>query len=199
MSTSQSSLWIWSLCLKIRVVFPPSILWGYILCTKYVIYWALSIDITLIYSYMWDLTSWAHIWCVSGFVLKTGCYRVVSEQYWLWDASLVKTGRFKVYKLLQKPLLYEPWYFLLYYISTLVIYLYLGAYFEVFVLIFTPWFDMLLELSLITFLHNLKTSLRIVTPSTMRTIVSQVESMIELCTFSSLLNCHYASACFEFL
>jgi len=23
---------------------------------------------------MWDLTSWAHIWCVSGFVLKTGCY-----------------------------------------------------------------------------------------------------------------------------
>ena len=28
----------------------------------------------LIYSYMWDLTSWAHIWCVYGFVLKTGCY-----------------------------------------------------------------------------------------------------------------------------
>ena len=23
--------------------------------------------------YMWDLTSWTHIWCVSGFVLKTGC------------------------------------------------------------------------------------------------------------------------------
>ena len=23
---------------------------------------------------MWDLTFWAHIWCVSGFVLKTGCY-----------------------------------------------------------------------------------------------------------------------------
>jgi hypothetical protein len=23
---------------------------------------------------MWDLTSWTHIWCVSGFVLKTGCY-----------------------------------------------------------------------------------------------------------------------------
>ena len=23
---------------------------------------------------MRDLTSWAHIWCVPGFVLKTGCY-----------------------------------------------------------------------------------------------------------------------------
>ena len=23
---------------------------------------------------MCDLTSWAHIWCVSGFVLKTRCY-----------------------------------------------------------------------------------------------------------------------------
>ena len=39
-STSQSSLWIWSLCLNIRVVFPLSILWGYIpftntLCNKY--------------------------------------------------------------------------------------------------------------------------------------------------------------------
>ena len=71
--------------------------------------------------------------------------------------------------------------FVLYYISTLAIHLYLGAYFEVFVLIFTPWFDMLLELFLITFLHNLKTSLRIVTLR--RMIVSHVESMIELCTF----------------
>ena len=43
--------------------------------TKYVIYWTLSIDITLIYSYMWDLTSRAHIWCVFGFVLKIGCYK----------------------------------------------------------------------------------------------------------------------------
>jgi len=33
----------------------------------------------------------------------------------------------------------------------------------------------------------------------MRTIVSQVESMIELCTFSALLNCHYAYDCFECL
>ena len=24
---------------------------------------------------MWDLTFWAHIWCVSGFVLKIRCYR----------------------------------------------------------------------------------------------------------------------------
>ena len=44
------------------------------LYTKYIIYWALSFDITLICSYMWDLTFRAHIWCVSGFVLKTGCY-----------------------------------------------------------------------------------------------------------------------------
>ena len=130
--------------------------------------------------------------------------------------------------MLQKLLLYEPWYFLIYYISTLAIRLYLGAYFKVFVLIstpwfdmflepsltiflhhrkrsfriftltnrlylgayfkvfvliFTPWFDMLLELSLTTFLQNPKMSLRIVTPNTMRTIVSQVESMIDLCTF----------------
>ena len=55
--------------------------------------------------------------------------------------------------------------------------------FEDFVLIFTPWFDMLLELFLITLLRNLKISLKIVTPNTIRTIVSQVESMIELCTF----------------
>ena len=39
-STSQSSLWIWSLRQKIRVDFPLSILWGYItftntLCNKY--------------------------------------------------------------------------------------------------------------------------------------------------------------------
>ena len=39
-STSQSSLWIWSLRLKIRVDFPLSILWGYFpftntLCNKY--------------------------------------------------------------------------------------------------------------------------------------------------------------------
>ena len=42
---------------------------------------------------------------------------------------------------------------------------------------------MLLELSLITFLRDLKKSLRIVTPSIIRTIVSQVESIIELCIF----------------
>ena len=35
-----------------------------------------SFDITFIYSYMWDLTYWAHIWCASGFVLKTGCYNL---------------------------------------------------------------------------------------------------------------------------
>ena len=34
----------------------------------------MSFDITLICSYMWYLTSWAHIWCVSGFVLN-GCYK----------------------------------------------------------------------------------------------------------------------------
>ena len=94
-----------------------------------------------------------------------------------------KTGRFKVYKLLQKSLLYEPWYFLLYYISTFAIHLYLSANFKVFVLIFTPWSDMFLELLLTTFLRNPKMSLQIVTPSTIKTIVSQVESMIELCIF----------------
>ena len=41
-STSQSSLWIWSLCLKIGVDFLLSILWGYFsftntLCNKYLI------------------------------------------------------------------------------------------------------------------------------------------------------------------
>ena len=35
----------------------------------------MSFDITLIYSYMWHLTFWAHIWYVSGFDLKTRCYR----------------------------------------------------------------------------------------------------------------------------
>ena len=44
----------------------------FILSTLYIEH--LSFDITLIYSYMLDLTSWAHIWCVSGFVLKTRCY-----------------------------------------------------------------------------------------------------------------------------
>ena len=29
----------------------------------------------LICSYMWDLFLKTHIWCASGFVLKTGCYR----------------------------------------------------------------------------------------------------------------------------
>ena len=64
----------WSLHPKIGVVFSLFAVYGYILYTKYFIYWALSFDITLICSYMWDLTFWAHIWCISGFVLKTGCY-----------------------------------------------------------------------------------------------------------------------------
>jgi hypothetical protein len=34
----------------------------------------LSYDITLICSHIRDLTSWTHIWCVSGFVLKTRYY-----------------------------------------------------------------------------------------------------------------------------
>ena len=49
---------------------------------------------------------------------------------------------------------------------------------------------MLLELFLTIFLRNLKMSLRIVTPSVIKTIVSQVESMIEMCTFIALLNCY---------
>ena len=57
---------------------------------------------------------------------------------------------------------------------------------------------MLLELFLTTFLRNLVMSLRIVTPSIMRTIVSQVESIIELCIFIALLNYHGAYAYFEF-
>ena len=77
-STSQLSLWNWSLHLKIGVIFPLSILWGYILYTNMLCIQALSIDIILICSYMWDLTSWAHIWYISGFVLKTGCYNIYS-------------------------------------------------------------------------------------------------------------------------
>ena len=33
-----------------------------------------SLILTLICSYMWDLTSKIHIWCISGFVLKIGYY-----------------------------------------------------------------------------------------------------------------------------
>ena len=33
----------------------------------------------LICSYMWDLTSMTHIWCISGFVLKIEYYKL--EQY----------------------------------------------------------------------------------------------------------------------
>ena len=33
---------------------------------------------------MWDLTFWAHIWCVSGFVLKTECYITSPFSYWIW-------------------------------------------------------------------------------------------------------------------
>ena len=44
----------------------------------------MSIDITFICCYMWDLTSWAHIWCVSGFVLKTGCYKYFMIPMRLW-------------------------------------------------------------------------------------------------------------------
>ena len=84
-STSQLSLWIRVFTQRSELSFRYllSKIIRYILYTKYIIYWALSFDITLIFSYMWDLTSWAHIWCVSGFVLKTGCYKVVSEQCWL--------------------------------------------------------------------------------------------------------------------
>ena len=53
-STSQLSLWIWSICLKIRVVFLLSILWGYIpytntLCNKYCL-----MILSLFCGYMWD-------------------------------------------------------------------------------------------------------------------------------------------------
>jgi len=59
-------------------------------------YWALSFDITLTCSYMWDLTSWAHIWCVSGFVLKIGCYtNSVTVGIW-WCSFPITVGFFKL-------------------------------------------------------------------------------------------------------
>ena len=73
-STSQLFLWNWSLHLRIGVIFLSSILWGYNLYTNVLCILSTVFDITLICSYMWDLTSWAHIWCVSSFVLKTGCF-----------------------------------------------------------------------------------------------------------------------------
>jgi len=59
-----------------RSVFPLFAIQGYILYIKFVIDKHCLFDITPICGYMWDLTSWAHIWCVSGFVLKTGCYTI---------------------------------------------------------------------------------------------------------------------------
>jgi len=49
-----------------------------LLCTLYIMHCLLILP--LICSYMWDLTSKTHIWCISDFVLKIGYYIVVSKQ-----------------------------------------------------------------------------------------------------------------------
>ena len=84
----------------------------------------------LICSYMWDLTSKTHIWCISDFVLKIGYYKVVSKQCWLQDASLVRNWSSQGFGIVIKSLLYKPWYFHPYYIPILAICLYLVAYFK---------------------------------------------------------------------
>jgi hypothetical protein len=64
----------WSLHPNIRVFFRcllAKVVFLVLIC--YVIK-HLSFDITFICSHMCDLTSWAHIWCVSSFILKTMCY-----------------------------------------------------------------------------------------------------------------------------
>ena len=72
-STSQLSLWIWSLRLKIRVVFPLSILWGYIsytntLCNKYCLL-ILPLFVAICEIWLPGLT-----YSVYLVVFKTGCY-----------------------------------------------------------------------------------------------------------------------------
>ena len=94
---------------------------------------------------------------------------------------------------------YKPWCFPLYYISTFAIHLYLVAYFKSFVLIFTSWFGMLLESFLVTFLHHWRTSIRTFGFNMKKTIISQVELLIELCTFIDVLNWYYSCACFGYL
>jgi len=41
--------------------------------------YALSFNVTLICSYMWDLTSKIHIWCISDFIFKIGYYNCVEK------------------------------------------------------------------------------------------------------------------------
>jgi hypothetical protein len=40
--------------------------------------------LSLICSYMWNLTSKTHIWCISGFVLKIGYYRGPVQGRWCY-------------------------------------------------------------------------------------------------------------------
>ena len=61
----QPKIGVFFRCLLAKVVF--------LVLIRYVIK-HLPFDITLICSHMCDLTFWAHIWCLYGFVLKTGCY-----------------------------------------------------------------------------------------------------------------------------
>jgi hypothetical protein len=73
-STSQLSLWNWSLRLmKNGVSFGcmQSLVISLVII-RYIRHCLLILP--LIYSHMCDLTSWAHKWSVSSFVLKTGCY-----------------------------------------------------------------------------------------------------------------------------
>ena len=59
----------------------------YPLCNK-----GIGFDITpFICNYMCELNSWAHIWCVSGFVLKTRSY---TTQHGADDGLTCDGGRF---------------------------------------------------------------------------------------------------------
>jgi len=66
---------VWRLHLNIRAYDSATLIsalsirmYYYSLCNKHYAWYF------VICRYMCDLTSWAHIWCVFGFVLKTGCY-----------------------------------------------------------------------------------------------------------------------------
>ena len=71
----------WSHHLKIGVSFRCllSKVISFILSTLYIKHCFLILP--FICSYMWDLTFWAHIWCVSSFVLKTGCYTFIPKLF----------------------------------------------------------------------------------------------------------------------
>jgi hypothetical protein len=85
---------------------------------------------------------------------------------------------YSVYLVLFLKLGVTEWYFLPYCILALDIIPALLLILKVFVLIFTPWFGMLLEPHLTFFLRHRKRSIRIFSLYTKKTIASQVESML---------------------